>query len=171
MSILNYNTKTLTLLNDYLNEVNNQGNIFNCESTNLSSVLLKHINIIVLNDKAESNENNVNLFDTSIDLNSTLYENITNDSNSSFSNLRNDYDYSGAFYYILYILIWYGLFVIILIIIQTKMSNLDEFEFSDDPRDITARNLLKRIRSEDIKKEALGNILIEFIFVKFLKEF
>jgi hypothetical protein len=165
MSILNYNKKTLNLLNDYLNEANNQGNAFNCESTNLSSVLLKHINIIVFNDKIESNENNVvDLFASSIDVNSTLYENITNDSISSFSNIRSDYDYTGAFYYILYILIWYGLFVIILIIIQTKMSNLDEFEFSDDPRDITARNLLKRIRSEDIKKEALGSFIFKMFF-------
>ena len=166
MSILNYNQKTLNLLNDYLTEVNSQGNTFNCELKNLSSVLLKHINIIVLNDKIESNENNVNLFDSTIDLNSTLFDNTTNDSITSFSNIRNDYDYSGAFYYILYILIWYGLFVIILIIIQTKMSNLDEFEFSDDPRDITARNLLKRIRSEDIKKEALGWLILTFFLSK-----
>ena len=79
---------------------------------------------------------------------------------------RDDYDYAGALTYILFILLWYGIFVIVLIIIQTKKSNLDEFVHDND---LNARNLLKRIRSEDVRKKALGTCLkLTFLFLSYL---
>ena len=67
-----------------------------------------------------------------------------------------NYDYSGALCFIIFILVWYSLFVICLIVVQTKNTEMDYFEDSDDPQEVTARNLFKRLRSEDVKREALG---------------
>ena len=73
-------------------------------------------------------------------------------------NLKNNYDYEGAIFFIIFTLIFYGLFVVGLLYILNQNSEADYFENSDDPRERTARSLLKKLRSEDaIKREALGN--------------
>ena len=82
--------------------------------------------------------------------------------NTTFDNLTNDdttkYDDKGALVYILFTLFWYSLFVICLLFIQTKKTEMDYFEDSDDPQEVTAQTLFKSLRSEDsIKREALGN--------------
>jgi hypothetical protein len=81
-------------------------------------------------------------------------------SNTNEINLKADYDYEGALFFILFTVFWYSLFVIALLIIQTKKTEMDYFEDSDDPQEITARSLLKNLRDEDsIKREALGKIV------------
>ena len=79
--------------------------------------------------------------------------------------LKDNYDYDGALYFLLFSLFWYSLFVVALLIIQTKKTEVDYFEDSDDPHEMTARSLLKTISSEDnIKREALGMNFKLFIF-------
>jgi hypothetical protein len=78
-------------------------------------------------------------------------------SNTNEINLKDEYDYEGALFFILFTVFWYSLFVIALLIIQTKKTEMDYFEDSDDPQEMTARSLLKNLRDEDsIKREALG---------------
>lgn len=161
----NYNKKkTLDLLGLYLDEANKQQKSFNCELTNSSSIFLKHINIIVFDNK----ENETQLVDprnvkTVLDETTASTTTTTGPNGSDWLHhvsyhMRDDYDYDGALSYILIILMWYSIFVMILIILQTKMSDSNDFEYSDDPRDVSARNLLKRMRTEDVKKEALDDL-------------
>ncbi len=120
----------------YLTEANKEHTSFTCTFSNLTSVLLKHINILVLNDRSEKRRNESNSLpnlNASFDALPNLGEAVNTGSVLSTS-IRDDYDYDGALFYILFILFWYGFFVILLIIIQTKMSHMDQFEFSDDPR-------------------------------------
>jgi len=71
--------------------------------------------------------------------------------------LKNGYDYDGALFFLLFTLFWYSLFVIALLVIQTKKTEMDYFEDSDDPHEVTARSLFKTLSSEEaIKREALG---------------
>ena len=58
-------------------------------------------------------------------------------------------------------MIFYGLFVIGLSYLLNQNSEADYYEHRDDPREETARSMLKHLRSEDsTKREALGNFKI-----------
>ena len=75
-----------------------------------------------------------------------------------------DYNYHGALHYILFIIVVYAIAVVALIKLQIKKSDMQYYEDSDDPQDNTAHNVLKRIRTEDTKRQALGIFFI-FIFI------
>jgi hypothetical protein len=137
MSLVNDKLLSLkTILN------NGFSNGFNCEAKNISSLFLKELNIILID--------------------STKSEISSAASNETASSSGEEYDYSGALIYIYFTLFWYAVFIIALIIIQTKKSALEYYEDSDDPQELTARNVLKRIRTGDVKREALGKIFIFF---------
>ena len=70
---------------------------------------------------------------------------------------KEDYDYEGAFFFIFFTIISYGLFVIGLLYTLNQSSETDYYEDSDDPHELTARSLIKNLRAEDIvKRDALG---------------
>lgn len=134
----------MTLVNDKLlslKTILNDGvyNSFNCEAKNVTSLLLKELNIILIDSAKIEN----------------LSLNASNETEPA-STTENDYDYQGALVYIFFILFWYAVFIIALVVIQTKKSALEYYEDSDDPQELTARNVLKRIRTGDVKREALG---------------
>lgn len=140
---MSYSNDTLKLLSTVLSEIQlYQQNSLSCDIINSSS-LLKNFNFIILNSSPPT----------------VTTESIQSDeaTNSTDSNgLRNDYDYPGSLIYILFILFWYSLCIIAMIKIQTKKNDLDYFEDSDDSEDNNAHALLKRIRDDKVKKEALG---------------
>jgi hypothetical protein len=71
--------------------------------------------------------------------------------------LKEDYDYEGAFFFIFFTIIFYGLFVIGLLYTLNQSSETDYYEDSGDPHELTARSLIKNLRAEDIvKRDALG---------------
>jgi hypothetical protein len=71
--------------------------------------------------------------------------------------LKEEYDYEGAFFFIFFTIISYGLFVVGLLYTLNQSSESDYYEDSDDPREVTARSLIKNLRAEDIvKRDALG---------------
>ena len=69
--------------------------------------------------------------------------------------VEDKYEYDGALLYILFIFAVYSMTVIALIKLQIRKTDLHYYEDGDDPQD-TAHNLLKRIRTEDTKRKALG---------------
>ena len=69
---------------------------------------------------------------------------------------ESQYDYDGAFYYTCFVLLWYALCVICMIKIQTKTSDLDYFDENGDSESEKAHNLMKRLRNDSVRKEALG---------------
>ena len=145
----------MTLVNDKLlslRAILNDGvyNSFNCEAKNVTSLLLKELNIILI-DSAKTTE--------------YLSLDVSNETQPA-STTENDYDYQGALVYIFFILFWYAVFIIALVVIQTKKSALEYYEDSDDPQELTARNVLKRIRTGDVKREALG----KYFFLVLVKQ-
>lgn len=80
---------------------------------------------------------------------------------------ESQYDYDGALYYVCFVLLWYALCVICMIKIQTKTSDLDYFDENGDSETEKAHNLMKRLRNDSVRKEALGKLIL--IFQTFLK--
>jgi hypothetical protein len=142
--------KSLSILSEYINL--NALNSLNCELRNISSSLfLKPVNIILFNDEIRQ--------DQSTTSQTPISENLTTAVESTTPRLRDDYDYTGALIYIVFILFWYAVFVIILLVIQTKKTEIEYYEDDDDDtEDSTAHNLLRKIRTEDVKRKALGNL-------------
>ena len=84
-----------------------------------------------------------------------ILDNITSSNHTSPTTVV--YDYDGAFVFIIFILFWYSLFVVGLLYVQNKTNEIDYYEDSDDPQEVTARSLLKSLRSEEsIRREDLG---------------
>jgi hypothetical protein len=142
--------KSLSVLSEYINL--NALNSLNCELRNISSTLfLKPVNIILLNDAIQNEKSTTSQ--------TPQNENLTTSVASTTPRLREDYDYTGALVYIVFILFWYAVFVIILLVIQTKKTEIEYYEDDDDDNeDSTAHNLLRKIRTEDVKRKALGNL-------------
>lgn len=69
---------------------------------------------------------------------------------------ESQYDYDGAIIYICVVLFFYALCVIFMIKIQTNRSDLDYFGENGDSESEKAHNLLKRMRNDSVRKEALG---------------
>ncbi|CAF0922840.1 unnamed protein product [Brachionus calyciflorus] len=130
-------------------------NTLTCDSFSLnSSHLLKNINFLILSPNS--------LIETQIDTDVKVlstekpeYEPVLN----STSSIELDYDYSGALWYIYFVIFWYAFCVICMISIQTKKSDLDFYEDSDESDKNTAHGLLKRIRDDKIKREALEELI------------
>lgn len=72
---------------------------------------------------------------------------------------ESQYDYDGALIYICVVLLSYAFCVICMIKVQTKTSDLDYFDENGDSESEKAHNLLKRIRNDSVRKEALGKCL------------
>jgi hypothetical protein len=150
---------TTYLLSTVLDQINRYG--LSCESRNLTSALLKNINVIVLNSETPPDLSKVVAAAESAPSNDTTIKGI----------LRDDYDYDGALIYIIFILLFYSISVVLMIIIQTKRS---EFYYMDEDNENdgnSARDVLKRIRSKNIEREALGSMLGFFSKINFQKVF
>ena len=116
--------------------------VLNCESKNVSSLLLKDLNIFIVDGDFSTQQNanieaeNKSILDTTSNL-----------------GIRNDYEYNEALVYLIFTLIWYSVFVIALIFNQTKKS---ELQYLEDSQNAT-KYLLRGTRSEHVKREVLGN--------------
>jgi hypothetical protein len=156
-------------LRSILNDLSNLKDGLNCESNNLSSILLKSVNIILLESSSSSRlqcqkSSELNTFTTTSSLPLTAQSELVNstsmllDHSSTNSDLRSDYDYHGAFVYIVFIILWYAMSVVVLIVMQTRNNNIYYFENSYDSLDKDAHNVLKNLRERNVKKQALGKI-------------
>lgn len=132
------------LFSNVLSDIDKFG--LKCELRNLSSVALRGINILVVNH-------------------STIIENTNSDATSTIvdntpakpkGGIRDDYDYQEALIYIIFTLCFYSISVVLMILIQTKKSDFYYIDNGDDYDGNSARNMLKRIRNENIEREALG---------------
>lgn len=130
MSFLN---KTVEYLVEKLFN-NNTNLLLSCKSANTSS-LLKDVNILIF-DSFKSN------------LNEEL------EIKSEPSSIRSDYDYDEALVYLIFILFWYSLAVVALICTQTKKS---ELQYLEDSQNAT-KYLLRGTKSEHVKREVLGKL-------------
>jgi hypothetical protein len=161
MSLINETVGAL--LHEYAANPSRQALV--CRAASLSTLQGKQFSFVVF----ESAGSNVNGFrEPQLTLNnlsnSTTSTSTTTESSGApaLSHLRVDYDYDEAFYYFVFILLWYSLGVIALIRLQIKKNQLHYYDDSDDPDDQnTAQNMLKRIRTENVKREALGKWLIK----------
>lgn len=130
MSFLN---KTVEYLVEKLFN-NNTNLLLSCKSTNTSS-LLKDVNILIF-DSFKSNLNE------------------EPELKIEPSSIRSDYDYDEALVYLIFILFWYSLAVVALICTQTKKS---ELQYLEDSQNAT-KYLLRGTKSEHVKREVLGKL-------------
>jgi hypothetical protein len=152
---------TTYLLSTVLDQINRYG--LSCESRNLTSALLKNINVIVLQSETPPHLSKV--------VAAAAAESAASNDTTIKGILRDDYDYDGALIYIIFILLFYSISVVLMIIIQTKRS---EFYYMDEDNENdgnSARDVLKRIRSKNIEREALGSMLGFFSKINFQKVF
>lgn len=128
------------LLSSLFNEINQNGFFGSCQwrNGNATSIMLKDLNMILIDSR---------------DAKSTL---DIDDGNGTTPN-ANEYDSEGALLYIVFILLFYSISVVLMIIIQTKKSDFYYFDNEDESEANSAQNVLKRIRSKDVEREALGN--------------
>jgi hypothetical protein len=161
MMDLNRTDITLAGLINGLNDP--QSNLLSCELANLSSLLLKQVNIILVKNLLMSNRSII-----SVEENASL----TNDSNSTTSAtaddaMRSDYSYTGALVYIVFILFWYSTAVVILIKMQTKNNDLYYFENCYDSEEKDVHNVLKSIRERNVKRQALGKQFTRLFWISY----
>lgn len=130
MSFLN---KTVEYLVEKLFN-NNTNLLLSCKSANTSS-LLKDVNILIF-DSFKSNLNE------------------EPELKIEPSSIRSDYDYDEALVYLIFILFWYSLAVVALICTQTKKS---ELQYLEDSQNAT-KYLLRGTKSEHVKREVLGKL-------------
>lgn len=119
---------------------------FSCELRNLSSLPCRNINLLFAADEPKSI-----LQQTTIPTTTT-----TTGVPRDINDIREDYDYEGALIYIIFILCFYSLSVIMMIIIQTRKSEFYHLDVGNGFDESAAQNVLKRIRSQNIEREALG---------------
>ena len=136
--------KTLGYLIEELFSINNRNNsaYFNCESANFASQLLKDVNIIIVDSLKRPNS-------LSIDL---PIDPSPNNSTDVDPGPRTDYEYNEAIVYMVFILVWYSLFVVLLICTQTKKS---ELQYLEDSQNAT-KYLVRGTKGEHVKREVLG---------------
>lgn len=163
-----------------LNSVNSNYGL-SCQFRNLSSIPLKNINVIIVDndlDKKLWNLHKSGAFEPvaaapTLNLSTTTPTTTTTSSTTGIPPIpiispklfdddddvgRADYDYEGAFIYIVFILVFYSLSVILMILIQTKRSGLYDLDEGNGFDGTAARNVFKRIRSENIEREALEDL-------------
>lgn len=134
---------------------------FNCDPVNLTSVLLKNVNIIVLQSAtaALTSLTDSTTAGSSVEdrdekaYNHTMFPGAAPEIDTS---RRSDYDYYGALVYIVFILFWYSVAVVILIKMQTQNKDVYYFENYYDSDDKDVQNVLKSIREKNVKRQALG---------------
>lgn len=139
--------------------LNNVNHGLSCQfrnSSSLKTIPLKNINVLIVDNDLDKKLWNYHINGSFEPItNAPPTTTATDDSLNIFDN-DDDYDYDGALIYIIFILIFYSLSVILMILIQTKKSELYNLDESNGFDGTAARNVFKRIRSENIEREALG---------------
>lgn len=140
-----------------LNNANNYG--LSCQFRNLSTITLRNYNILIVDNDLDRKLLDINKPPPTTTSTMTAA--------AEESGEHDDYDYNGALIYIIFILCFYSLSVLLMILIQTQRSQFYYLDKSNGFDGSSARNVLKRIRSENIEREALG---ASFSFLRFVRD-
>jgi hypothetical protein len=153
----NYTHETDKFLFDFINGLSYpQTSLLNCELANISSLLLKQINILILDNVLKISNNRSSSDSNPIAEDASLISGSNSTLKAASDAIRSDYNYTGALVYIVFILFWYSTAVVILIKMQTKNNDLYYFENCYDSEEKDVHNVLKSIRERNVKRQALG---------------